>query len=75
MGRLWKGIIILIIKLSIMAILFYILDRMFNPNKIFSKIESWSGYIGVAAFFIGEFIYKSYQDYKRRSGTDSSSKA
>lgn len=75
MGRLWRGITILIIKLGATAILFYMLDRKYNPDKIFSKIESWSGYIGIAAFFIGEFIYKSYQDYKRRSSTDFSSKA
>jgi len=50
----------LIIKLIVVAIIFLILDWIVNPDKMFFKMENWTGYIGVSIYFIGEFIWEIY---------------
>src|SRR5690554_348108 len=60
-----KILIQLFLKLIIGAAIFLIMGRIINPEKPIFNEGICSAFIGLAIFFIGESIWKAYQQQKK----------
>jgi hypothetical protein len=61
MSTIYKSLFYLFLKLSITALLFYLLNWFAKPAQELLAMETWIGYAGICIYFIGEFIFKLYQ--------------
>lgn len=64
MKNIKKIVIQLFVKLIVGAIIFLIMGRIVNPEKPIFNEGIYSAFIGFAIFFIGEAIWKIYQQQK-----------